>query len=322
MISNFSQGVFLVDFEFHSSDHVEGNMPDPVCMVVLEVNSGVCQRYWRDELQAMSQAPFPTGDESLLIAYFASAELDCFCALGWPYPKNLLDLYVEFRCLTNGTPLPHGRSLLGALMHFAIPSMGGTKKEAMRDLVLRGGPWNSAECEDILAYCEADVRSLSDLLTAMQDKIDWPRALLRGRYMKAVSAMQCTGVPIDMANLNDLHIYWGGIQEELIQAVDQHYGVYDGRTFRSTKFEAYLESQQMFWPRLESGELDLKEETFRERARIHPQLRTLHELRTSLAQLRTICLTVGTDGRNRCLLSPFSSKTGRNQPSTECGQQI
>ena len=76
MISNFTQGVFLVDFEFHSVDHVEGNMPDPVCMVVLEVNSGVCQRYWRDELQAMRQAPFPVGDGALMVAYFASAELD------------------------------------------------------------------------------------------------------------------------------------------------------------------------------------------------------------------------------------------------------
>jgi DNA polymerase I-like protein with 3'-5' exonuclease and polymerase domains len=38
-------------------------------------------------------------------------------------------------------------------------------------------------------------------------------------------------------------------------------------------------------------------------------------LRTSLSQLRLNELAVGADGRNRCLLSAFASKTGRNQPS-------
>jgi DNA polymerase I-like protein with 3'-5' exonuclease and polymerase domains len=35
----------------------------------------------------------------------------------------------------------------------------------------------------------------------------------------------------------------------------------------------------------------------------------------SLSQLRLNELPVGSDGRNRCLLSPFASRTGRNQPS-------
>src|SRR5262249_38390620 len=37
--------------------------------------------------------------------------------------------------------------------------------------------------------------------------------------------------------------------------------------------------------------------------------------RASLSQLRLEALAVGSDGRNRCLLSPFGSRTGRNQPS-------
>ena len=35
-----------------------------------------------------------------------------------------------------------------------------------------------------------------------------------------------------------------------------------------------------------------------------------------MGQLRLSELPIGSDGRNRCLLSPFASKTGRNQPST------
>jgi DNA polymerase I len=41
----------------------------------------------------------------------------------------------------------------------------------------------------------------------------------------------------------------------------------------------------------------------------------MRELRQALSQMRLADLAVGADGRNRCLLSPFRSKTGRNQPS-------
>jgi DNA polymerase I-like protein with 3'-5' exonuclease and polymerase domains len=41
----------------------------------------------------------------------------------------------------------------------------------------------------------------------------------------------------------------------------------------------------------------------------------MRELRSSLSEMRLANLQVGEDGRNRCLLSPFRSRTGRNQPS-------
>jgi hypothetical protein len=51
-------------------------------------------------------------------------------------------------------------------------------------------------------------------------------------------------------------------------------------------------------------------------ARTHPAVAPLRELRHSLGEMRLFSdLAVGADGRNRCLLSPFQSRTGRNQPS-------
>ena len=41
----------------------------------------------------------------------------------------------------------------------------------------------------------------------------------------------------------------------------------------------------------------------------------LRELRSALSELRLNDLAVGRDGRNRCLLSTFQARTGRNQPS-------
>ena len=94
-----------------------------------------------------------------------------------------------------------------------------------------------------------------------------------------------------------------------------NYGVYDGRTFKLERFERYLAANKIPWPRLPSGRLDLKDDTFREMARTHPcsyaASRASHLVVTNALN----DLAVGPDGRNRTLLSAFRSRTGRNQPS-------
>ena len=50
-------------------------------------------------------------------------------------------------------------------------------------------------------------------------------------------------------------------------------------------------------------------------ARAYPDVAPLRELRVTLSQMRLSDLSIGKDGRNRCLLSAFQSRTGRNQPS-------
>ena len=311
---NFPGGIYLLDFEFYPAHGREGNPPVPVCMVVREWSSGVTKRYWQSDLQQMATCPFPIDDTALWIAYYASAEMDCFHVLGWTPPVNVLDLFAEFRRLTNGLQPAHGNDLLGALLHFGLPSIGGEQKYVMRDLVLTGGPWNLDEELAILDYCETDVVALSDLLVAMQSQIDWPRALLRGRYMKAVSRIQMNGVPIDIEILQQLLRHWTGIQDQLIAAIDSAYGVYEGRTFKIARWEAYLIAKGIPWPRLESGRLDTTDATFRDMARTYVEVAPIRELRSALSTMRLANLQVGDDGRNRCLLSPFKARTGRNQP--------
>ena len=71
----------------------------------------------------------------------------------------------------------------------------------------------------------------------------------------------------------------------------------------------------MGWPRLPSGQLDLDKTTFRDMAKIHPELEPLRQLRHALGEMRLNEIAVGADGCNRCSLFPFRSKTSRNQPS-------
>jgi hypothetical protein len=194
--------------------------------------------------------------------------------------------------------------------------MTTVEKQEMRDLIMCGGPWTPDERRAIIDYCGQDVDALARLLPKMEDAIDLPRALLRGRYTAAVARMEHAGVPIDTATLHRLLGGWDGVRGRLIQAVNARYGVYDGGTFKAERWAAWLANKQIAWPRLPSGSLALDDDTFRQMARAYPaEIGPIRELRLTLGQMRLNALAVGADGRNRTLLSPFQSKTSRNQPS-------
>ena len=303
--------LWCVDFEFLAP---AGEPPRPHCAVFQEYHSGRQLRLWLGG--GPVPCPIPIGPDSALVAYYASAELGCYLALDWDLPTYVLDLYAEFRNLTNGRSTPAGNSLLGALAYFGLDAMAAAEKEEMRNLALRGGPYNALERQALLDYCATDVAALTQLLGALWPRLDWPRALLRGRYMAAVARMERTGTPLDVAAHRRMQANWVDIQDQLIARIDAAYGVYTGRTFKRDRFAAYLEQQGIPWPRLASGQLTLDDDTFKDMARAYPLLHPLRELRATLGQMRLTDLAIGADGRNRTLLSAFRARTGRNQPST------
>ena len=302
--------IWAVDFEFVSRP---GERPEPVCLVAWELRGGRKLRFWRDEFG--DAPPYEIGPDALFVAYYASAEIGCHLVLGWQKPARLLDLFTEFRNQTNGQPPHAGNGLLGALAYFGLDGMDVVEKTAMRDLILLGGDRTAQERAAILDYCESDVAALARLLPAMLDQIDLPRALLRGRYMAAAASIEHEGVPVDGPMLSRLRERWTTIQDQLIAEIDADYGVFEGRSFKAARFEAWLAKTGIPWPRLESGRLDLDDETFREAALRHPAVAPLRELRKSLSGMRLSDLAVGHDDRNRTLLSAFQARTGRNQPS-------
>jgi hypothetical protein len=311
-----------VDTEFNFGGHNSfeeasrsGERPRPVCLVAKDLRTGQTWRLWRDELLSSTRAPFPTGPDACLLAYYASAEMGTFLGSNWPKPHNILDLFTEFRVRTNGLSTPCGSGLIGALTYFGLDTIGAQEKEAMRLLILRDGPWTPTNIEIALDYCEADTDALARLAPVMLPDIDLPRALLRGRYMAAAAAMEWNGVPIDMPTLALLREHWIGIQDDLIRAIDVDYGVFEGRSFRADRWARFLAEHNISWPMDDDGRLELDSNTFREMARIHPIVAPIHELRHALSQMRLSDLAVGSDGRNRTILSAFRARTGRNQPS-------
>ena len=72
--------IYAIDFEYNGS---EGEIPNVVCMVVQDLESGEISRHWQDDLQKMNTPPFETGGDIALVCYFAPAEVQSMLALGW-----------------------------------------------------------------------------------------------------------------------------------------------------------------------------------------------------------------------------------------------
>lgn len=321
-LDGFFREVVLLDTEFVALD---GNPVEPVCLVAHEFRSGRRHEIFFDREGAGVANPLPVGTDVLYVAYAAQAEWSVFLALGWQLPEHVLDLFVEFRCVTNGLTKPNGgpldASLIAALIHYGLDSMTVVEKESMRDLILRGHPYSEEEQQAILSYCAEDVQALEQLLPALLPQINIPYAIFRGRYTKPVGQMAASGIPIDAPMLSRLQTHWDGLKVRLVQDIEAEYGfgVYEGTSWSNLRFEKLLERMGILpeWPRTATGLLSLDDEdVFKPMAMRFPALAPLRDLRTTLVRLHELKLPVGKDGRNRCSLAPYRSVTGRNYPPT------
>jgi DNA polymerase-1 len=274
--------IWFVDFEYRA---IAGDPPEPVCLVANEWFSGREVQLWQDGLRGRTRPPYRTDRRALFVSYVASAELVCHLVLGWELPAVVLDLYVEFCRLTNGRHRPAGKSLLGALSYFGIQGMDPDEKEEMRRLILRGH-WDVDERQAILQYCRSDVIALRALFPAILPTTDWPRALLRGRYMRALSAIEWHGIPLDTGTLQRLVGNWETVKTSLIRSIDASYEVYDGTTFKLERFARWLQDRGMWWPTTETGRLATDDDTFRAMGKVYPDVAPLGQLRHALGKLK------------------------------------
>jgi len=302
--------IWVVDFEFYGTN---GNPPVPICYCAKEINSGQIIKRWIEN----DKSPlYSIKNDALFVAFFASAEIGCHISLQWQRPPNISDLYAEFRNITNGQYLQAGRGLLGACIYYNVKNGDASLKETMRDRILQGPPYSESDREKILDYCLKDVQLTSELFLKMKSRIDLQRSLLRGRYMWASAMMENFGVPIDVESLDILKSNWDNIKIKLIEKVDANYHVYEGTTFKLDKFSEFLSKNNIPWEFTPSGHPKTDDNFMKDQSKTFQILKPLQELRYTLGQLKLNDLQIGSDGRNRALLSPFGTITSRNTPSS------
>jgi hypothetical protein len=319
--------IWIIDSEYYPGRGLanggrEGDAVTPLCFAAREMRSGRRVRLWQDEFGRFP--PYRLDAEALIVGYMISAEFGCHIALGWGQPARALDPYVEFRhCVNDGAAKSADRdkgffSLAGALQYFCEDGIDTAHKTDMRARILQGPPFTAEERAAILDYCEDDVDALARLLKHIVPTIrSLPHALARADFMWAIAQQERRGVPIDPF-LHRLRERWDAMQVDLVTEMDP-FGVYeivDGKPhWRKEHFANYVRRNHMSWPTYPDGSLDERDQTFREMEGKYPHIGPLRELRYSLSKLRLNDLSVGNDGRNRTLLGPYGSKTGRNQPS-------
>jgi hypothetical protein len=270
----------------------------PPFLVCVNERSGEAVELEEAALRILGRPPYPTDDSSLIVSFHVESLMALHFRIGWGSPRRIVDLAVEFRNLTNGRRSVGGSSLFAALFWFGIPASPVIER--------------SGDKSDLVARLAAIRR----LFTAMQPLIDWPRALLRGRYILAVADIEDNGIPVDGERLERLKSCWSAIKSALITKVDHQFGFFRDGRFDVSAFDDWLRKEDIGWPIGSNGMLDLSDETWRAMARRVPALRPLRELQATLTQVKPEQLSVDSDGRHRVPLRPFASKTSRNQPQT------
>jgi DNA polymerase family A len=322
--------IWAVDTEYYPGSGLanggrDGDPITPLCLVALEMRSGRLIRLWQDEFGP--SPPYSIGPDSVVIGYMASAELGTHLALNWSQPANVLDPYIEFRhCTNDGSIEPEDRKkgfygLDGALRYFLEDAIDSAHKKEMRDRIIQGPPYTFEEAKNILDYCEEDARALARLVPHIISTIrSLPHALFRGKFQWDIALQERRGLSVDLPLLTRFRTQWDAIRCDLVIEKDFAgiYKIVDGRPhWRKQQFADYLQRSGLapVWPRLASGAFDEADDAFKEMEGRYPQIKQLRQLRYTLSKLKINDLAVGSDGRNRCVLGAYGTKTARNAPS-------
>lgn len=341
--------VWCCDTEYRAPP---GERVEPVCLVARDYLDRDAERVEVWFTSEAATPPVDLGSGSLFVAYAASAEFSVFKQLGWPKPSNVLDLLPVMRALTNdgekrsfnGAWPP---SLLSSLKHYGIAdvhiSEALRRKDAMRSVILDRANYTEAERARILQYCDSDVRALFHLLDLLiahghltddeptnrqavwqegsthDDTRVWvPGALPWGDYGWAVAGFEHVGMPVDVPVFNALREHRREIRVRLGEAVESEhgFGVFEAGGFKPRKFAEFLErtGRGASWPKTKTGAFRTDKDILKEMVGVYPDLEDLRRTKKTLTQLNKFAFGVGRDGRHRCPIFPFKTRTGRNAP--------
>jgi hypothetical protein len=335
-MSDFFDQVIPFDFEYEVTP---GGLPQVLCMVAYVLNRNLQHvrtiRKWRGEFD--KEPPFDVGPNTLCVAYSAWAEMTCFMQLGWKFPVHIFDSHTAYLAASN-ILLPYEpdekrkkerKRLSDACRAYGIEGWENLDKEQMAEDIGEGR-WQLYGQEGVFDYCEEDVRKLAQLL----------RRQLRGRprypghpgllpanpelilhwsnySSKVVAQVQARGMPMDMPLWNLVQENEAAVVRDLIRQFDPSQGtnfpIYSPEgEWSYENLERWLVSIGVHaWPRLASGRLDLDSDAFRMMSYV-PGVEGLHALRDTLRVIQGAKLPIDPDGRNRPILFPFGTATGRN----------
>jgi hypothetical protein len=243
-MKNFGQ-IVVADFEYEAP---VGSLPDVLCVVVHVLDEKLQHvqtiKRWRGEFGP--EPPFDIGPNTLFVAFSAWAEMTCFKVLGWKFPVHIFDQHTAYLAASN-LLLPYNpdeerikqkKGLAAACRAYVIPGWEGIDKKDISKAIGEGTWRGRYSPQEILDYCEEDVRMSTLLLRAqLRDRCDYrgrislptadvERVLHWSNYSaKAIALIQARGIPIDMPLWNLVQENETAVIRELLRQFDPSFAM-------------------------------------------------------------------------------------------------
>jgi len=333
----FFDRIWVIDTEYRQPDN---HPKEPRCFCAVDMCSGEDVQLWYSPGQS---CPLPGIEEDLIITYAAGAEAGYFFQVDWPmHDLNVIDTRLLQLWLTNGSTRwdrlmdtvanETGEKKRKTNLQLAAKMVGLPlieEKTIMRDLIM--GPRNTedfsqAEREQILNYCLHDVfttagvaKGLWDIAKLERDELfESPLTdekfffmlLWWSKYAWTMGVAAERGIRADYPLLAKIQQNAPIITEELQDKVVNVIADYD-KTPR-VALTKYLIENDIPWLTTPKGNLDMRQDTFRDMQGIDPVFGDLYQLikwKATVQQLLKI--EQSPDGRLRPGFAPRMQATGR-----------
>ena len=301
---------YAIDFEFHAAP---GERPRPWCLCWVVVETGEEGRLWIDGEDVQ---PPEFADDDLVLGHYALAEMTCYEALGWKMPPRVIDTLAETRVARGQVRAGDNWKLLTICQSYGIATMSFEHKHEMREVAMATSVATSDRAP-LMEYCLDDCRAAAEVWKRIAPLVDLPQAEFRGRYLKALAYVEGRGVPADSDLIQRLKDKWPEVRKRTrVAALKTYPGTFaEEGSFSAIGWLRWCADNKVPWPLHPSGAPRLDKETFKQVARRFPEVEFMRNTRRVLSESRAVEFPLGHDSRLRCMLSPFGSDTGRNQPS-------
>ena len=308
-----------------------GEIPGfPICICAIEIdeNNNIIKHRLRAPYP--ERPPWDRGTPYLTAGFALGAEAGSFMHAfpNCPFPSPAIDLYAEYMVIHNsemvkaagGESKQPGPSLIQACRRYGVPTMDPVYKERMRELAYSKTNHTQEEITELQEYClEDDCASTLRLFFAMLPLLDLLRAPIRGAFMMEIERIRWRGKPIDIVPYQEAKQYAPVILPKMRQDLNRKLGaeVYFADVFKRRTMLRLMRQHNIpvpIDPKTSKESCAIK--LIKPMIETYPLLKDFYEDKRMIDAIKNLKLEIGSDGRGRCWLNPFGTKTGRNNPST------
>jgi DNA polymerase I len=219
--------------------------------------------------------------------------------MGKPIPKTKIPKHLRQNNSHTGT------GLISCVYNLLEVDINASHKDAMRDRILKGGPFNQEDAKKIIDYCASDIKYLPAIARIMQSEIMklsnntdpdlyLRRAYVKGEWAARLALVEEEGIPVNVEWLKNIGKNFNSIRDGLISVLVSE--VYPFYAYDKKK-KSWVEKRDLFakfvtdkgladsWPKTPVGAFSTSKETLEDNEDII-EIKEYRRVREALGQIR------------------------------------